>query len=335
MLKCRWNALVAAMLLSSLMTAGPRAQDRFSVQLSIAGIQIGPALQPRIVIDRLSDGDEARITLLAVADEPSSPGIVEGQPVDIIATAPDGTSARLFHGVVSRISQGSRDMQTTVEIVALGPAEPTSNRVPQILAAGQGGTLLAFAPMLSATSSVQAVVVKGWDAAGAPVIGRALAPTVPIGNASADRFGRTLEIQTDRIFATQGEADAYAHTALVEALQDRISGEAVIEGGPDLGLGSFVEIEGLDVEFDGEYYVAGVSHRIGSDSYGGFSTTLRVRRSDLGMFRLPAIDDEVLVAFDHGDVNQPYRIDSWWDCDSRPRRETGGDDQCRLLRWPW
>ncbi len=33
---------------------------------------------------------------------------------------------------------------------------------------------------------------------------------------------------------------------------------------------------------------------------------------DRGTFFLPEVDDEVLVAFDHGDINHPYVIGALW-----------------------
>jgi Type VI secretion system/phage-baseplate injector OB domain len=334
MLDRRPVAIAPAVLLALVTTAGTLAQERSSIRLSIAGQDISPELQPRVVIDRLRDGDEARITLHGMTALHDMSAIADGDAVDVIATTLDGTTARMFNGFVSRISQGSRDAQATVEITALGAPDVETSRTPLTLTATAGGSLLAFAPRLSATASIQSVLVYGFDAAGAPVVARATAPTVPIGGRSTEPFGRTLTMQTDRVFETQADADAFAYATLAGFLIDRVSGEAVIEGRPDLRVGTFVNIEGLDVEFDGPYYVAGVSHRFGSGSYGGFSTTLRVRRGDLGMYRLPEIDDEVLVAFEHGDVTRPYVVDSWWTCDSRPRHGSG-DDRCRLLRWPW
>lgn len=333
MLDCRWIAIVPAVLLAPFPTAGTVAQQRVSIHMSIGGNDITADLQPRAVIERRRDGDEVRVTLHGIPALEYLTRISYGDPLDVIATGPDGTSARMFNGVVSRISQGSRD--TIIEITALAAAELATGGTPVTLDADANGTLLGFAPRLSSTSSVQVLVVEAVDAAGAPIVARAVAPTIAIGDASAEPFGRTVTVQADQVFATQSDADAFAFRTLVDRLADRVSGEAVIEGAPDLRIGSFVEIEGLDTEFDAPYYVTGVSHRIGSDAYGGFSTTLRVRRTDLGMFRLPEIDDEVLVAFDHGDVNQPYIVDSWWNCDGRPPSGDGRSDQCRVLRWPW
>jgi hypothetical protein len=95
-------------------------------------------------------------------------------------------------------------------------------------------------------------------------------------------------------------------------------------------------LHGTGADFDGAYVVTAVQHRIGPDSNGGYSTVLRVRRADLGMFLLPTVDDEVLVAFEHGDYSRPVVFGSWWGCDVKPPSERSDDsDHCRLLRWPW
>jgi hypothetical protein len=58
--------------------------------------------------------------------------------------------------------------------------------------------------------------------------------------------------------------------------------------------------------------------------------------ADHGMFHHPEIDDEVLVAFETGNLLRPYLVGSLWDCDAGGRGErSDGDQRCRLLRWPW
>jgi Type VI secretion system/phage-baseplate injector OB domain len=51
--------------------------------------------------------------------------------------------------------------------------------------------------------------------------------------------------------------------------------------------------------------------------HGGYVMLNRLRRADLGLFRTPAIDDEVLVGFEHGDIRQPVIVGSLWDPDPR------------------
>ena len=79
-------------------------------------------------------------------------------------------------------------------------------------------------------------------------------------------------------------------------------------------------IEGRDAAFNGKYYVVGASHRYAHDGgTTGYSTLLRLTRQDSALyFFLPEVNDEVLVAFEHGDVSRPFVVGSLWDEAARP-----------------
>lgn len=52
-----------------------------------------------------------------------------------------------------------------------------------------------------------------------------------------------------------------------------------------------------------------------------------------GAFFLPEIDDEVLVAFEYGDINMPYIIGSLWNgIDKPPEDNTNGKDNIRIIK---
>lgn len=216
----------------------------------------------------------------------------------------------------------------TLRFRSLGRDEPSLRATPGPLGDIQIACLL---PRLSASSSVQGVVVTGTHPeTGEVIVGRAFAPTILLGDdGSREPFGRVLEVNADRPIVSVDDANARARSLLEKLLTQRISAEALTSGDPRISVGRFVEVEGLDVEFEGAYYVAGVSHRFTrpDESHGGYTTVLRVRRSDLGMFWIPQIDDEVIVTFELGDLNRPYIIGGLWDqgdatvpdsCDRKP-----------------
>jgi phage baseplate assembly protein gpV len=56
---------------------------------------------------------------------------------------------------------------------------------------------------------------------------------------------------------------------------------------------------------------------------------------DAGFWALPQVDDEVLVAFERGDVTHPYVIGSLWSMDARPPAEIPTDAVTkRILKTP-
>ena len=54
---------------------------------------------------------------------------------------------------------------------------------------------------------------------------------------------------------------------------------------------------------------------------------------DRGTFFLPEVDDEVLVAFDHGDMNYPYVIGALWNgVDTPPETNADGKNNIRKIK---
>jgi uncharacterized protein involved in type VI secretion and phage assembly len=55
--------------------------------------------------------------------------------------------------------------------------------------------------------------------------------------------------------------------------------------------------------------------------------------NDRGTFFLPEVDDEVLVAFDHGDINHPYVIGALWNgVDTPPETNAEGKNNIRTIK---
>ncbi len=327
----------------ALTVTGPKTtQERAALRVSIAGAELPVEVQPRVAVD-LQHGlpDEVRIQVAADLGVAYASTLARGDVVEVDAIRLDGTSFPVFNGEIFSLESEPEDVQPFVVIRAVS-SEPRvgveAARTARITPDPEGDArLIAFAPRLSGTSSLQEVLVTGINSAtGERITGYTVVPTIPLGSDSDAVFGRRLTIDTGNRFSSTDEANTFARNTLSELLATRVSAEIVTNGSPDIEIGTFVEIEGLDMKFEGAYYVAGVEHRFGPESYGGYSSVFRLRRADAGMYRIPSIDDEVLVAFDHGDINQPYRVGSWWDCDGRPSSNPFGHrDHCRLLRWPW
>ena len=52
-----------------------------------------------------------------------------------------------------------------------------------------------------------------------------------------------------------------------------------------------------------------------------------------GAFFLPEVNDEVLVAFEHGDINMPYVIGSLWNgVDKPPETNSDGKNNIRMIK---
>lgn len=55
--------------------------------------------------------------------------------------------------------------------------------------------------------------------------------------------------------------------------------------------------------------------------------------AERGMFFLPDVDDEVLVVFEHGDINRPYVIGALWNSvDAPPTANSDGENSIKMLK---
>lgn len=53
----------------------------------------------------------------------------------------------------------------------------------------------------------------------------------------------------------------------------------------------------------------------------------------IGLFFLPEVDDEVLVVFQHGDINMPYVLGSLWNGkDAPPEKNDDGKNNIRMIK---
>jgi phage protein D len=260
----------------------------------------------------VTDADLLRV----VAEEN---GLVPGDAPELVERHPhvfqhDQTDLDFLRARAARIGY---EVRTDADVLRMTPvpADPSLLLLAERPSA-EGARLLEFRPRLSSSRTVQRVTVRGVDPASErEVVGSAVAATrllVPGPDSPDLLFGRSVEVEPESPVATEEEAAALARAEL--ARENPLSGEAASKGDPRLRPGVVVSIDARETRFEGAYLVTGVSHRWSHPSGAdGYRTLLRLRRLDGALFRLPEIDDEVLVAFEHGDLRRPFVVGSLWE----------------------
>ncbi len=73
---------------------------------------------------------------------------------------------------------------------------------------------------------------------------------------------------------------------------------------------------------------------VGKDAEGYWArVAMPMAGPDRGVYFMPEVDDEVLVAFDHGDVRFPYVIGSLWNGKQKPpEKNDDGKNNIRLIK---
>jgi len=191
--------------------------------------------------------------------------------------------------------------------------------------AGSYALLKLFHPRLASANSVSKVTVRGWDAKTHEEIvataTRRLIPLSAAGREVTDPPGSRLDLGFVQPLDTSAASHGAAMGTLTALTVEDLSGEADADGNAALRVGVSVLLDGAGDAFNGEYKVVGVSHRFGRDSNGGWRTLLRVVRADRGVYVLPEVGDEVLIAFEHGDLSHPIVVGSLWNDQQRPPQE--------------
>jgi uncharacterized protein len=191
--------------------------------------------------------------------------------------------------------------------------------------AGSHALLRLFHPRLASPSSIAKVTVRGWDAKKhEEIVGTATRQLIPLsagGRAITDPPGSFTDLGFVQALETAVASYGAAVGTLTALTAEDLSGEADADGNPALRAGARLVLHGGADAFNGEYTIVGVSHRFGRDSNDGWHTLLRVVRVDRGVYVLPEIGDEVLVAFEHGDMAHPIVVGSLWNDDQRPPQE--------------
>jgi phage protein D len=157
------------------------------------------------------------------------------------------------------------------------------------LSVDQKANLRSFTPRISSASVVKKVTVKGWNPETKELItGEASAQNSPLGSqnavAACGDLGKEETFTVDHPIWSKEEADALAKARLRDLNLTFITGEAEIEGDPNVKLGKTVEIEANAMDsadpFNGKYYVSGITHRhtLPKSKEGGYVTIIKFMR---------------------------------------------------------
>ena len=188
--------------------------------------------------------------------------------------------------------------------------------------AGSRALLKVFHPRISSANVVSKVTVRGWDPKKQEDIvataTRRLIPLSPAGSRVTDPPGSLLDLGVVRALDSAVASYGAAIGTLSALTADDLSGEADTDGHAALRAGALVYLQDAGQAFDGDYRVVGASHRFERGSNDGWHTLLRVARADRGVFVLPEVGDEVLVAFENGDLAHPIVVGSLWHDADRP-----------------
>jgi Bacteriophage probable baseplate hub protein len=192
--------------------------------------------------------------------------------------------------------------------------------------AGSHALLKLFHPRLASQNTVSKVTVRGWDAkTHEEIVGTATRRPIPLsaaGRAVTDPPGSLLDLGFVQRLDTAAASYGAAMGTLTALTAEDLSGEADADGNAGLRVGVSVMLDGAGDAFNGQYKIVGVSHRFGRDSSYGWHTLLRVVRADRGVYVLPEVGDEVLIAFEHGDLARPIVVGSLWNDQQRPPQES-------------
>jgi hypothetical protein len=149
------------------------------------------------------------------------------------------------------------------------------------------------------------VTVRGWDPEKKEEI-EATRPMIPLSDNAAGIIeppGPTLDLGEVLPLETVQSAYGAAAGTLQTLTALDVAAEAESAGSALLHAGAKVVIQKGGSPFDGKYVITAASHRFEHRS--GWKTLLRLTREDRAVFLLPEVGDEVLVAFEHGDIHAP------------------------------
>lgn len=195
--------------------------------------------------------------------------------------------------------------------------------VPQTIVGCRGRDirLRALAAWLASPDGVQQVQVRGWDPVKKQEItGTARQDAIGLSRAASqiEPPASIVDLGLVETLQSATAAHAVAKAALSARTEADLSAEMAVDGDASLRARAEVILEGAGDAFNGEYFVQGVSHRYHRGNDGSWKTLLRILREDRSIYLLPEVGDEVLVAFEHGDVDRPVIIGSLWNSPAPP-----------------
>jgi phage protein D/phage baseplate assembly protein gpV len=156
-------------------------------------------------------------------------------------------------------------------------------------------TLISFRPRMTGVQQPQTVNVRAWDPKTKKnVAGTASSPQttskpgVQRSKVSNDLGGGTTAV-TDRVAASNGEANALAKSTLARMADSFYEADGVAFGNPQIKAGTQVKIEGVGQSFGGTFTVSSTTHsyRGGSGYRTSFQITGRSSRTLLELIRPP------------------------------------------------
>jgi phage protein D len=178
--------------------------------------------------------------------------------------------------------------------------------------------LRTFHPRLSSAGMVSQVTVRGWDPKKKEeIVGHASRRIIPLSDAAARLLsppGQSLDLGSMFALETEGGAYGAANGALSALTAEDISAEVVTDPSAALRARALVMVDtsGSMNRFDGKYYVTAARHVYRPGAQSGTLSFARLLSADRGMYVLPELGDEVLVAFEQGDIAHPYVVGSLW-----------------------
>ena len=181
--------------------------------------------------------------------------------------------------------------------------------------------LRTLAAWLASPEGVQQVQVRGWDPVKErEIIGMARQDAIGLSRAASqiEPPASTIDLGLVETLQSASAAHAVAKAVLSARTEEDLSAEMAVDGDATLRARAEIILQGAGDAFNGEYFVQGVSHRYHRGNDGSWKTLLRVLREDRSVYLLPEVGDEVLVAFEHGDLDRPVIIGSLWNSPAPP-----------------